>query len=249
MDILFDKTSELLNHSNGIAYGENHLSPNAGQWIKSKLEELQGLGVTTVFLEIDRDQQAMLDDFESGSINEQEMRDAISQMNDTASEDIIIEAKRLGIQIVAVDTDIDPTPYLDDNGRPTAFPSSFDVLEGKYKTDDYDNDRLNYSNPSWADRVTDTMASQPDGAKYVMLVGAAHTNLTDDPRYRGVDKILGIPSIDIFSEQDVQNNNSLSGTFGHAVIDSSITQSNEPAVIDHPTKNGATLAAFVPKDM
>lgn len=250
MDELLNKTSALLKHSNGIVYGENHLSPNAGQWVRSNIENLKELGLTTIFLEIKRDQQNMLDDFATGKITEHDMRDSISQLNAEATENIIIEAKRLGLQVIAVDLK-DPTPYLDSNNKPTWKRFDFDSIAGEHQKDEYDLDRLEYSNPAWADKVTKTMSEQPDSAKYLMLVGSDHTNLTDDPRYRGVDKILGIPSIDIYSEEDVKRNNSpyITTIFNNAIIDPSITQSNTPVVLDHPKKDEGTFAAFVPKQI
>ena len=65
--------------------------------------------------------------------------------------------------------------------------------DGRLVEDKYDDDRLIYSNPAWARRVNETMSSQPDGSKYVMLAGADHTNKTGHPERRGVDYLLGIP--------------------------------------------------------
>lgn len=239
MDPLLNKTSQLLRSSNGVVFGENHLDPNAANWITENLAQLKENGVETVFLEIAREQQPMLDSFATGSITEEKMRHSIrhggaSQANETAVEDIIVEAKRLGINIIAVDLNADPTPYKQD-----AF--------GRFVPDTYNDDRLQHSNPAWAERVNEIMAQKPEESKYIMLAGAAHTNKTDDFRYRGIDKILGIPSIDIYSADLVKKNNDLrSYGYGYSQIDPDIINSTRPIIFDHPEKNGGDFAAFVP---
>ncbi|MFZ4124596.1 MAG: ChaN family lipoprotein [Rickettsiales bacterium] len=185
MDALLQRTREALNTNRGIVLGENHLTPVVPDWVRSNLSTLRESGVTTLFMEIKDHRQPFIDNFFAGQISEDELRNAINGMNDTAFENLIIEAKNQGIRVIAMDLE-DPTQYIRDRN-------------GGWVRDEYDNDRLTYSNPIWAQRITEYMSLQPDAGRYVVIAGMLHTNPDASSPQRGVDAMLGIPSIDVYT--------------------------------------------------
>jgi hypothetical protein len=59
--------------------------------------------------------------------------------------------------------------------------------------------RLEASNPAWASTIEKTMRTMPREAKYVVFGGLGHSG--NYPLNKGVDALLGIPSVDFFSSQ------------------------------------------------
>jgi hypothetical protein len=166
-------------------------------------------------MEIKDHKQPIIDAFKQDEASVEDLRAALTGMNDEAHENLIIAAREQGLTVIAMDLE-DPTKYKQDR-------------DGRWVEDVYDYDRLQYSNPAWARRVNETMENQPEGARYIMLAGAAHTNKGDDPRYSGVDSILGIPSIDIMSTEGAERKNFLA----------------ERAGIE---RSGEGLARYIPED-
>jgi hypothetical protein len=211
-DPILKQSLELLGKYPGIVYGENHLSSATPDWVRSNLRSLKAAGVTTLFLEIKNKNQPWISDFLKGKLGESEFR---SRMKGTGCLDsvgmanLIVEAKKLSINVVAMDIE-DPTPYVMKNGQ--------------LVKDDYDEDRLQYSNPVWAKTVNEQMKPQSNGAKYIMIAGNGHTNKMNAKSYRGVDSILNIPSIDIFSSSLARNENKAAEALGieHPIPDSAI---------------------------
>lgn len=217
-DPILQRTSELLRESNGIVFGENHLTPIAPDWIRTNLASLKQSGVTTLFMEIKDHRQPIIDGYFSGTVSEADLRNELGGANDTAFENLIVEARAQGIRVVAMDLE-DPTIMIRDR-------------DGRLVEDTYDQDRLIYSNPTWARRVQETMAAQPAGSRYVMLAGADHTNKTGHPERRGVDDLLGIPSIDLMTTEAAQSHNRFSADAN-----------------SYRSQNGMSLLALIPEDV
>ena len=65
-----------------------------------------------------------------------------------------------------------------------------------------------------------------------MLAGAAHTNKTGHPERRGVDDLLGIPSIDLMTTEAAQSHNRFSADANN-----------------YRSQNGMSLLALIPDDV
>jgi hypothetical protein len=202
-DPILKQSLELLGKHPGIVYGENHLSSATPDWVCSNLRSLKAAGATTLFLEIKNKNQPWISDFLKGKLSESDFR---SRMKGTTvcsdsvgMANLIVEAKKQSINVVAMDIE-DPTPYV--------------IKNGERVKDVYDEDRLEYSNPAWAKTVNDQMKQQSNGAKYIMIAGNGHTNKMNDKSTRGVDSILNIPSIDIFSSSLARNENKAADALG-----------------------------------
>ena len=212
-DPILKQSLELLGKHPGIVYGENHLSSATPDWVCSNLRSLKAAGATTLFLEIKNKNQPWISDFLKGKLSESDFR---SRMKGTTvcsdsvgMANLIVEAKKQSINVVAMDIE-DPTPYV--------------IKNGERVKDVYDEDRLEYSNPAWAKTVNDQMKQQSNGAKYIMIAGNGHTNKMNDKSTRGVDSILNIPSIDIFSNSLARDANKDADTLGrkHPIPNSAI---------------------------
>jgi hypothetical protein len=208
-DPILKQSLELLGKYPGIVYGEACFSSATPDWARSNLGSLKAAGVTTLFVEIKNKNQPWISDFLKGKLDEDDFRSRMKRT--TACSDLvgmanlIVEAKKLSINVVAMDVE-DPTPHV--------------MKDGLRVENDYDKHRLQYSNPAWAKTVNE----KSNGAKYIMIAGNAHTNKINDPSLRGVDSILNIPSIDIFSNDLAINENKVADILGrkHDIPDSAI---------------------------
>jgi hypothetical protein len=64
--------------------------------------------------------------------------------------------------------------------------------------------RLETANPAWRDTILSTLAHHPKGTRYAVFGGRGHS--ANYPFNQGVNRLLGIPSVDFYDNQPATTN-------------------------------------------
>lgn len=154
-------------------FGDNHTTAVAPDWVRANLAELRSSGVTQLFMEIPERNQPIIEQFYAGAATEQDLRDNIGGLNSEAFVDLIVASRQAGIRVTAMDVNY-------------TIP---------------DNYRLSVANAHWQEIIEHTMEGEQSGSRFVVLAGMRHTDKSTELAHRGIDAMLGVPSIDIYDNQ------------------------------------------------
>jgi hypothetical protein len=167
--------SDILSHNKGVMIGDNHGDNRIINFMQENISNFRQQGISKLFIEMiaSEDQNKIDELLEKGDKSA-----LINYFNDNGwgkSENwtenlsnFILEAYNQGISIKGIDTN---------------------------ETNDIDlTHRLSVSNPHWASIVRSNTQDMNDSERFIVFGGAGHS--ADFSANQGVDKLLGIPSVD-----------------------------------------------------
>lgn len=164
-------TSALLENNRGMMFGDVHGDVSIPRYLAGQMPSLKQQGVEVLFIEMFQSKdQAVLDQF--------------MQDGDKAKLAAYLEENNWNKGPGWIDAVVD----MADSARRAGIKLVGLDIENTGGT------RLETSNPHWASVVNQTMEGEPDSSKYVIYGGRGHS--ADYSMNRGVDTMLGIPSVD-----------------------------------------------------
>lgn len=230
-DAIISKVKRLLGEYAGVFLGEIHHKSGTLDWLKSHMQELKDAGVTRLYIEhVAAEKQEYLDNYMANIPGAREAlrhNGLIVGFRDESYMEVLDAAKEAGIKLVAIDHD----------NMAQAQQKGLEDIGYNFEGSSY---RTRISNPFWKKIIKGDFADATPGEKYIVWGGMKHSN-----RVNGIDKMLGIPSIDLVDGLSLLLRGNL-GTTVPEPEDRTKLHGDKPIV--YPGNSESSFAAYIPYD-